>query len=414
MKRGADQSAQVRTNPIFMTGKTAICLMAKGEIPDADKILRSLKLEDYAPIQNMNDPDIILGNALVVEAKYRTMCYLIKNSGYQLCVDLPCGYTPKALHMSNAGLRFIGLDLPIVVKEIEPIILSIAKNPEQISFHGVDATNYESIRLALENVSGPLCITTEGMMMYFDEYEAEAVISNIRTILALHGGTWITPDPEFMLQFWGSFHSVFGKDSLNKLRTSRENAMQQSDVANLSNPLIVNVQDVEGSTKKAETFVNRHGLKIEKINLAEHIPPLNIYSHLTPAQISNFKEAMRNCHYWAITLDEDKRQHIISTVPKTQPFKLNYALENGILKVSISGRLDSLTAPRLLEAWEDTTSTAIIESAEFDCTGLEYISSAGARVLLILQKALNNNVTLINAKPSITKTLKQKGCCFTE
>lgn len=227
--------------------------MAAANIPDASTIVRCLGLENRDPLQNMIAPDVILGNALVVETKYRAMCSLIKDSGCHVCVDLPCGYTPKALHLSKAGMRFIGLDLPIVVQEIEPIIRSLTTSSDEISFHGIDATNYESIRTALQNVTGPLCITTEGMMMYFDAHEADAVVSNIRAMLELHGGLWITPDPEFILQFFYSFRSIFGKDSLAKLATSKESAQQQANVTNLSNPLIINPDDISRSAKTAET-----------------------------------------------------------------------------------------------------------------------------------------------------------------
>ncbi len=73
--------------------------MAAADISDASAIVRCLGLENHAPLQNMTDPDVVLGNALVVETKYRTMCSLIKDSGCHVCVDLPCGYTPKALHL---------------------------------------------------------------------------------------------------------------------------------------------------------------------------------------------------------------------------------------------------------------------------------------------------------------------------
>jgi hypothetical protein len=152
-----ERNSQAQANPVFMTAKTAICLMAAADISDASAIVRYLGLENHDPLQNMTDPDVVLGNALVVETKYRTMCSLIKDSGCHVCVDLPCGYTPKALHLSKAGMRFIGLDLPIVVQEIEPIIRSLTTSSDEITFHGIDATNYESIHTALQNLTGPLC-----------------------------------------------------------------------------------------------------------------------------------------------------------------------------------------------------------------------------------------------------------------
>ena len=79
-----------RTNPVFVTAKTAVYLMAQAEIPDAERIVRSLKIENKEPLQDLSGSSVILGNALAVEAKYRTLCSLIMNSSYRTCVSL-CG-----------------------------------------------------------------------------------------------------------------------------------------------------------------------------------------------------------------------------------------------------------------------------------------------------------------------------------
>ena len=57
------------------------------------------------------------------------------------------------------------------------------------------------------------------------------------------------------------------------------------------------------------------------------------------------------------------------------------------LKVSVSGRLDTTTAPEL----EKTLGSQLegIESLTLDFGDLAYISSAGLRVLLALQKKMN-------------------------
>lgn len=303
MNTESDYSAMARTNPVFVTAKTAVCLMAQAEIPDAERIVRSLKIENKEPLQDLSGSTVILGNALVVEAKYRTMCSLIENSGYRTCVDLPCGYTPKALHLTAKGIQFIGLDLPIVVQEMEPVMHSLTAYPERMAFHPVDATNYDSLDAALEKTAGPLCITTEGMMMYFTESELEAVVNNVCTLLEVHGGAWFTPDPEFMIQFFLTFQSLFGEDWMKKLEAAGNAAKKQSDVANLSNSFIIDAADIPGSVKRTEAFLAKFGLKAEKLNLAEYMPELSTYRFLTSEQIVQFKKAMGNCYYWVITLD---------------------------------------------------------------------------------------------------------------
>ena len=60
------RSIEARVNPVYLTAKTAVCLMVQAGIPDADKVVHALALENNAPLQNMKDAETILGNALVV------------------------------------------------------------------------------------------------------------------------------------------------------------------------------------------------------------------------------------------------------------------------------------------------------------------------------------------------------------
>ena len=400
MNHEVNYSVQARTNPVFLTGKTAICLMAKAGIPDADLIVRCLGLEDNQPLQSMADFDTILGNAIVVESKYRTMCRLIEDCGYHVCVDLPCGYTPKALHLTQKGLHFVGLDLPIVIQEIAPIIRSLAK--ERMNFCEVDATNYESLETALRDIDEPICITTEGMLMYFTDNEIDAIIANVRNLLEVHGGCWITPDPEVKLQFIGTFRSVFGESSLDKLLTTGNAAIKQSGGVNLSNSFILDAADVIGSRKTAEILLAKHGLKAEQVNLAKHMPSLSVYSQLTSEQILRFKEAMSHCNYWVITLDDTRKPQ---AVQKQRPFEMSYALENGILRLTLRGRVDSISAPKILAAWESEKVVNVIDSVEIDCSKLEYISSAGIRVLSDIHGDGSRGVELLNVNPSVSEIL---------
>ena len=396
-------NAQSRTNPVFLTAKTAVCLMTRAGVEDAEKIRHCLGLDDNQPLQAMPDDDTILGNAVVVEAKYRTMCRLIEQSGCRVCVDLPCGYTPKALHLTEKGLKFIGLDLPIVAGEAGPVLQQLAPFPEKMSFVGVDATNYASLEGALADVSEPICITTEGMMMYFNDSEAEAVIENISRLLAKHGGCWLTPDPEFMLQFFYTFRAVFGEEFLAKLLPAGNAAKGQSDVESLGNAFIIQPEDKERSAQKAENLLQKHGLKVEKINLGEHLPELSIYQQLTPEQTACFKQAMKQCHYWRITLETEKQS--IQPLGGQRSFAMKYAAENGVWQLSLSGRLDSISAPELLLVWEQEAKDKKIDLISIDCHELEYISSAGVRLLLEMKKQCSQGIISVGASPEIDRIL---------
>ena len=62
------------------------------------------------------------------------------------------------------------------------------------------------------------------------------------------------------------------------------------------------------------------------------------------------------------------------------------------LTISVTGRLDTTTAPELEAAVK--TSLEGIRELTFDMSSLEYISSAGLRVLLTAQKIMSRNGTM--------------------
>ncbi|MBQ7152780.1 MAG: STAS domain-containing protein [Clostridia bacterium] len=398
-------SVQERVNPVFNTAKTAVCLMARAGIPEAEEIVEQMGI-DSSLLGEMSDPDILLGNAVVEETKYRTMCRLIEDSGYRCNVDLPCGFTPKALHMTENGLSFVGLDLPVVAREAGEVFFSLAIHPEKMSFHGVDATNYQSLERALQDVDGPLCITTEGMLMYFTNDEAYAVASNIRRLLEKHGGCWITPDPEFMLQFMLTFRALFGENLMKKLADSGRNVKQQSGVADLNNSMILKYTNMTATAKAAEAFLEKNGLKVKKLNLAEHMPELSIYRELTEEQIARFKDLMQECNYWFITLDEARKmQEEVSE----QPFGMDYAQKGKVLQMALRGRVDTITAPDILAVWETQKAVHAAEEVRIDCSKLDYISSAGLRVLLIMHKNCSRGVLLSGVSRLVKQILEQTG-----
>lgn len=61
--------------------------------------------------------------------------------------------------------------------------------------------------------------------------------------------------------------------------------------------------------------------------------------------------------------------------------------DGGNLVIALEGRLDTSTAPQLEEAVGGTI--ADVTDLKFDFSKLEYISSAGLRVLLSTQKTMN-------------------------
>ena len=89
------------------------------------------------------------------------------------------------------------------------------------------------------------------------------------------------------------------------------------------------------------------------------------------------------------------------TITKTQ---------NGTeLTFALAGRLDTVTSPELEQAVK--TSLDGVTALIFDMKGLEYVSSAGLRVLLAAQKAMNKqgSMKLMNVSETIMEIFEVTG-----
>lgn len=72
---------------------------------------------------------------------------------------------------------------------------------------------------------------------------------------------------------------------------------------------------------------------------------------------------------------------------------INLSQDGSSLTVSLEGRLDTRTAPELDSAMKSNIDG--VTSLTFDLEALDYISSAGLRVLLSCQKAMNRQGKMV-------------------
>ena len=88
---------------------------------------------------------------------------------------------------------------------------------------------------------------------------------------------------------------------------------------------------------------------------------------------------------------------------------INKKVENGRALVSPEGRLDTVTAPEMENAIKEILPG--LTSLTIDLEKLDYISSAGLRVLLSAQKAMNSQgeMKLLNVNETIMEIFEVTG-----
>ena len=87
--------------------------------------------------------------------------------------------------------------------------------------------------------------------------------------------------------------------------------------------------------------------------------------------------------------------------------KIDFTKNNGILNVSLDGRLDTTTAPEL-ESFFNANFEGV-DAIVIDCEKLAYISSAGLRVLLSVQKKFKSSLKLINVCELVMEVFEMTG-----
>lgn len=87
--------------------------------------------------------------------------------------------------------------------------------------------------------------------------------------------------------------------------------------------------------------------------------------------------------------------------------KIDFTNNEDILNVSLSGRLDTATAPEFEDFLQENLSGAT--AMTINCENLEYISSAGLRVLLSAQKRLKNAMRLTNVGELVMEVFEMTG-----
>ena len=401
-----DNDQLARINPLYKHEQEYLKHLADVGIDAAEKLYKAL---EYDELIGAPSSDTIPGQPQITqkclriadEARYLMTNEMIRGYEFTNVIELPCGYTPRCLVLSNEGYKYVGLDYPIVISDVAPAVRAMLdKYSHRVSYEAMDATNFGSISHALENVTGELTIVSELLLSYLTEYELTSVCDNIYKILSQRGGCWITMDVGCRDLYKNTLAAAGETDNL----TVFDEYIRNSDtgIVLFENSLYTN------GPQGAEEFLKFRGFDIEKINVSEVFPELNSIKGM-PGMEAKLKEAYKDMEYWTLTVSKRRGSRVINT--NSTACTIDKKTGNGFLYLSISGRIDTITAPDLLSAYEESAAEGTLEKITIDCRNLEYISSAGLRVILIMIKHLKNSsgMTLRNVSPAVMDILETTG-----
>jgi anti-anti-sigma factor len=417
-----DKELYERANPVSKTAITTLAQRAAAGYEKAAEILKRLDVDmEYYKNSAVTDERIRNVGILIHELRHVAMNRTIEETGIDNIFDLPCGYSQRVFEMLELGKTYVGGDLPAVINSFVPVVNEMLTDEEKkkVAFKVTDVTSYESLEKAVEHIDGPVCIPMEGLTVYLNKEEKTRLFSNMKRLLAKKGGCWLSADVETMSYY---------RAGIGTFAESKEEAQQmikafltafstQSDSDILGTVLMErkdkNASDLSGGfdLDAMEKVYNAYGLKVERIPYYRDDLELKTFSKLTSEQIAKLKALIRQVHIWKITSDPN-----VSIDASKQnsyeegDFSSTFRNASGRLQIKLCGRVDSITAPVFLKAWEEEVKTGKVDSVVTDCADLKYISSAGLRVLLIIKKSLpGNEFILHNVNEPIMEILDTTG-----
>jgi len=380
-------------NPVYNTAYSCLKILSALGDKEANELSETLGLAssgdenrangESAKSQNPQNDNI--GATVfsgLIETRFFATNNFINKSGARQVVDLPCGYTPRGIKYANSGIRFFGLDLPAVSDVMAPAVKKVVGDNVRISYHGVDATNYASLRKALEGAEGELFITTEGLLMYFTQSELETVFGNIRKLLSEFGGKWITIDNQL-----GDMKKTPGDGA------SQAREVGSKDFGNKAKTELFNNIFFDRDVDKVKKFVSDMGFDLEEIPIGSFMPEsIGSCANLPEERRKKVVDGYKLINFWVMTV----KQGIVEQYSCCEDnFNADIRMIDKVLNISLNGRLDTISSPGLLAVYKEAAAKNEISGICIDMKNLEYISSAGLRVLLIMRKALDSGEDFI-------------------
>lgn len=397
-------------NPVFNTAKSCIQLDAVAGDEDSRQLLGALGFGEFVGTKhNKRVPEELAKKVkrlfpvytVLTDSRFQIVNNLTRSFSDRIVVDLPCGYTARGIKMSRQGRAYYGFDLPAVTDDIGPATAKIIGDDKNIHYSAVDATNYDSMATPLDGEKKELLITTEGLLMYFTQQELEEVFSNIRRILQKHGGSWIIVDRAYYTHDSTIASAVLNNDPE---MVALYNAITKQAAGTAADVKLNDNIIFKGTDEKIKTFIEEMGFEVKEIGLGDYLP--DHFGVLAPmsAEDARVRDVFRGMCFLELTVNEKSAQ---KTVPD-MPFRVESEFANGKFTARIEGRVDTITAPELLNQFQKADG---VKAIELNLEKMSYISSAGLRVLLIMYKALDDKdqFKLVGTTDSVKEIMEVTG-----
>jgi len=284
---------------ISLTARLAAYMRQFSGLPFADEVARRLRAREAfdALLRDHGfGADDLLWYAPVFEVRYRSIEQAILRSGAAQVLELASGVSLRGLAMTrDPSLTYVETDLPELTREKAALVADLRREhglPDRGNLHLSAANALDAGELAA--AAAPLrpgartAIVTEGLLLYLSREEMETVVRNVRDLLGVFPGVWITPD--FTLR--ADVGDI--SEQQRRFRTVVAAATERRMYANAF-----------ADADELAAFLRRLGLVARGVSQVDESPEVVSLNALNLSR-SLFEEMKPRLRLWIVTRDDDR------------------------------------------------------------------------------------------------------------
>ena len=235
-------------------------------------------------------------------------------------------------------------------------------------------------------------------MQYLSADEAEQFIGGIRQVLSEHGGAWYSSDWNVDYEQF-STRNMSSPEGVKYYNETRRQIMKSSNVFNEGVSFL--------SEDEKQSFLESRGLKVEKLPFYYGDEDLAMLRAVAPDKMNAIMDQLKKSSFWKMTLDESYAvREKITGAKEIDNLHVDCSAVGSRLICRIAGRIDTISAPALLEVLEKNGDG--FEELSVEAERLEYLSSAGLRVLLMASKKFGK-MSIRHASDAVKKIFADSG-----
>ena len=195
------------------------------------------------------------------------------------------------------------------------------------------------------------------------------------------GGCWYTSDSQFTDLMAITYAVLTGGNKNDILEANNAGVNRLSNVDNSDHVFIA------GTLEERRHFLEECGFSVKSFHYPDKLKKIPSLQD-NPALMERVISAYQEIEEWILTAEGT------NSVEK-QEFELHFSqdlfLKDNVLSIRICGRLDTITAPELLQKYEEQRVKDAFIEIEIDATELSYVSYAGLRVFRIMCESLEDS-----------------------